>query len=102
MIKMDSTVAALRWQVSYILKPLWDKFDLPAPDEIQVETLFGQNITICRFVWNDLQKYVELEIDVYKYPAMMTIDEAFIHKVAALKGYRLDTNEVKYCQALLN
>ena len=98
---MDSTVSEIRWQVKNILKPLWDKFDLPIPDEIQVETLVGQNTTICRVLWNDLQKYVELEIDIYKYPAMMVIDEAFIRKVAAIKGYFLDSNEVKDCYLLL-
>src|SRR6478736_1300687 len=98
---MQSVMSELRWQVTNILKPLWDKFDLPAPDEIQLETILGQNRTVCRLLWNDLQKYIELDIDIYKYPTMMIVDEAFIYKVAALNGYFLETNQVKDCQMLL-
>lgn len=101
MIKMHHVTMELLWQLQNLLKPLWGRFDLGPPDNIEIFNIFSSNKIVCKIEWTTLQKHIEVYVDVYKYPVMITIDEDFILKVAALKGIFLDVNEARDCMLRL-
>lgn len=66
-----------------MFKPLWDRYGL-IPPMVEISYIPSINETICKLFWTDYE-YINLLIDLNKYPGIIQLPDDFESKVAAIK-----------------